>query len=70
MLFSQGVAFDSDPTGLLDTEMYLTNQALFGVWYQQNAAQAPEQVWRVYLTLLWSAVQDGLGRQLIETGVW
>lgn len=33
MLFSQGVAFDSDPTGLLDTEMYLTNQALFGVWY-------------------------------------
>ena len=50
--------------------MYLTNQALFGVWYQQNAANTPEQQWRVYLTLLYSAIQDGLGRQVIENGVY
>ena len=50
--------------------MYLTNQAAYGVWYQQNAAKSPEGQWRVWLTLLYSAVYDGLGRQVIQQGVW
>jgi len=50
--------------------MYLTNQALYGVWYQQNSMQSDQNQWRVYLTLLYSAVQDGLGRQLVENGAW
>ena len=34
--FSQGVSYvgdGGDSDGLMDTPMYLTNQALFGVWY-------------------------------------
>ena len=60
--FVQGNNYTSDEVGNIDTPMYITNQALFGVWYQQNAAQANATQWRVYLTLLYSAVQDGLGR--------
>ena len=32
--FSQGTEFDSDVLGNIDEKMFLTNQALFGVWYQ------------------------------------
>ena len=46
--------------------MYLPNQAGYGVWFQQN--NAPK--WRVYLTLLYSAVLDGLGTQVLDTGVF
>lgn len=63
--FSQGTAYDSDPTETIDTKMFVTNQALYGVWYQQNASEEPESQWRVYLTLLYSAVLDGLGGQVI-----
>lgn len=59
--FTQGTEFSKDGDGYLDSEMYITNQALYGVWYQQNAAEAPDQRWRVFLTLLYSAVVDGLG---------
>ena len=38
--FVQGNNFTDDRPGNIDTKMHLTNQALFGVWYQQNAAQA------------------------------
>ena len=68
--FVQGNNYTSDDVGNIDTPMYLTNQALFGVWYQQNAAQQNDTQWRVYLTLLYSAIQDGLGRQVIEQGAW
>ena len=68
--FVQGNNFTSDTPGNIDSKMYLTNQALFGVWYQQNAAQANNTQWRVYLTLLYSAIQDGLGRQVLEQGAW
>ena len=68
--FVQGNNYTSDDVGNIDTPMYLTNQALFGGWYQQNAAQQNETQWRVYLTLLYSAIQDGLGRQVIEQGAW
>ena len=68
--FNQSTVFDSDGDGFIDTPMFLTNQALFGVWYQQNSMQAEENQWRVYLTLLYSAVQDGLGRQVVQNGVW
>ena len=34
--YKQSVTFDSDPTGTVDTPLYLTNQALFGAWYSQN----------------------------------
>jgi len=54
--FTQGNVFVSDEDGTIDEPMFLTNQALFGVWYQQNAAEAPDQQWRVYLTLLYSAI--------------
>lgn len=64
--FLQYIEFDEDTEGNIDTPMYLTNQAMFGVWYQQNAAQQPEKVWQVYLTLLYSIVNDGLGRQVTE----
>lgn len=36
--FSQSVTFESDADSSIDTPMYLTNQAMFGVWYQKNAA--------------------------------
>ena len=71
--FVQGVTYDddiADGDDHLDTKMFLTNQALYGVWYQQNAAQAPDQVWRVYLTVLYSAIVDGLGREVIDQGIW
>ena len=32
--FIQYVEFDEDKEGNIDEPMYLTNQALFGVWYQ------------------------------------
>ena len=54
--FVQGNNYTSDDVGNIDTPMYLTNQALFGVWYQQNAAQQNDTQWRVYLTLLYSAI--------------
>jgi len=61
--FVQGVEFvqDDSPDKLIDTKMYLTNQALYGVWYQQNLAQAPDKIWRIYLALLYSGIVDGLG---------
>ena len=38
--FQQKITFESDADEQIDTPMYLTNQALFGAWYLQNAAQA------------------------------
>ena len=38
--FQQKITFESDAYEQIDTPMYLTNQALFGAWYSQNAAQA------------------------------
>lgn len=32
--FVQGNNFTSDVTGTIDEPMYLSNQAMFGVWYQ------------------------------------
>ena len=68
--FTQGNTFTEDGDGFIDEPMYLPNQAAFGVWYQQNAAKDPTQQWRVYLTLIYSAIQDGLGNQVIQNGAW
>ena len=64
--FNQFTKFQSDEVGNIDDKMYFTNQAAFGVWYQLN--NAPK--WRTYITLLYSIVLDGLGRQVADTGVF
>ena len=46
--------------------MYLVNQAAMGVWYQLRNADA----WRTYITLLYSIVNDGLGRQVGDTAAF
>jgi len=64
--FNQFTKFQSDEVGNIDDKMYFTNQAAFGVWYQLNSAPK----WRTYITLLYSIVLDGLGRQVADTGVF
>ena len=68
--FSQGADFDSDGDGHIDTKMFMTNQAAYGVWYQQNSMIQPENQWRVYLNLLYTVVVDGLGKTVVQQGVW
>ena len=44
-IYNQSVTFESDVDGSIDKEMYLTNQAMFAVWYQKNAVQANDTQW-------------------------
>ena len=37
-----------------------------GVWWAQNNSDP----WRTFITLIYSIVNDGLGRQVIETGIF
>lgn len=69
--FKQWIEYDSDPTDTKDQKLFTTNQAPFGVWYQQNAMNAdPASQWRPFLAFIYAAVQDGLGRQVIEQGAF
>ena len=64
--FNQWTEFQEDKVGNIDEKMYLVSQAAMGVWYQLN--NAPK--WRTYITLLYSIVLDGFGRQVGDTGVF
>ena len=64
--FNQWTVFSEDKVGNIDEKMYVVNQAALGVWYQLN--NAPK--WRTYITLLYSIVLDGFGRQVGDTGVF
>jgi len=64
--YNQYTEFSEDTVGNIDEKMYVLNQAAFGVWWQLNNAET----WRTYITLLYSIVLDGLGRQVADTGVF
>ena len=66
MDFVQSTQFIADEDGQIDTPMWVSNQAAYGVWYQQN--NTPK--WRVYLTLIYSIVNNGLGYTFVDTGVY
>ena len=64
--YNQWTEFKEDTPGNIDTKMYLVNQAAMGVWYQLRNAE----LWRTYITLLYSIVIDGFGRQVGDSGAF
>ena len=42
MNFTQGINYSDAGDDYIDTKLVLTNQALYGVWYQQNLYSTPE----------------------------
>ena len=64
--YNQWTEFKEDAVGNIDDKMYFVNQAAMGVWYQLRNADA----WRTYITLLYSIVNDGLGRQVGDTAAF
>ena len=64
--YNQWTEFKEDTPGNIDTKMYLVNQAAMGVWYQLRNAD----LWRTYITLLYSIVIDGFGRQVGDTAAF
>ena len=64
--YNQYTEFKEDTMGNIDQKMYLVNQAAMGVWYQLRNAD----LWRTYITLIYSIVLDGFGRQVGDTGAF
>lgn len=63
--YTEHVEKDTDDQDI-DTPLKFVNQAAMGVWWGQN--NAPK--WRVYVTLLWSVIVDGLGTQVADQAIF
>ena len=66
MDYSQELEYQSSGDDYYDTPMYLTNQALFKRQYTLDTAQEDDNKWQVYLNLLHTVVEEGLGDTVIE----
>mmetsp|Transcript_6498 Transcript_6498/g.4614 ORF Transcript_6498/g.4614 Transcript_6498/m.4614 type:complete len:122 (+) Transcript_6498:259-624(+) len=66
LTWNQGADYVSVSDEFFESKMYLVNQAGLGVWWAQNNSDP----WRIFITLIYSIVNDGLGRQVVETGIF
>lgn len=44
-----------------DQPLFMPNQGLFGIWFQQSAGDLPENRWKVYLNVLNEQIYGNLG---------
>jgi len=59
-IYNQRAVYVSDSDGYIDTKMYQINQVGRGFWWGSNNSPS----WRIYISLLYSLVLDGLGYQV------